>query len=305
MRAIGADGGEAAGRGRGQGLLAGVVLPRFLRRPARSLERLAARPVPRRVGVSGLVALFATTAIAGTLIGGHGVTVVSALSAWSGLAIEEVVITGQSEASELDVLDRLAIGAHPSLLTFDVKGARARIEALPWVEQATLTKLYPDAISVEIGERVPFAIWRHDDRTSLVDHAGAVIVDGVAARYAALPLVVGPGAAERAGEFTNMIGAFPDIAWRVRAGAWVSDRRWTLVLDNDMVLILPRNDPAGALDRISRLDAETGLLSREIAAVDLRMDDRLILRLTDDGLAARNALLKARATAAKRTGTNT
>jgi cell division protein FtsQ len=152
---------------------------------------------------------------------------------------------------------------------------------------------------------VPFAIWQDDDRTSLVDRTGAVIADGVVSRYAGLPLVVGSGAAERAAEFTNMIGAFPDIAWRVRAGAWVSDRRWTVVLDNDVVIMLPQDDPAGALDRVSRLDAQTGLLSRAIAAVDLRMGDRLVVRLTDDGLAARNGLLKARTTAGGRARTNT
>jgi len=305
VRSLGADGGEAAGQGRGQGLLAGVVLPRFLRRPTRVLERLAARLPPRRAGTIGLVALFATTAVAGTLIGGHGITVVSAVTAWSGLAIDRVVITGQSETSEVDVLDRLAIGEDPSLLTFDVDAARARVEALAWVETATLTKRYPDTLTVAIRERVPFAIWQHDGRTSLVDRAGAVIVDAVGARYANLTLVVGQGAAARAAEFANLIGAFPDIAGRVRAGAWVSDRRWTVVLDNDVALMLPQDDPAGALHTISQLDAEAALLSREIAAVDLRSDNRLIVRLTDAGLAARKALLKARAATARRAGTNT
>ena len=51
------------------------------------------------------------------------------------------------------MLDRLAIGTYPSLVTFDVDAARARVEALPWVDQATLRKLYPDTLEVAIAER--------------------------------------------------------------------------------------------------------------------------------------------------------
>jgi cell division protein FtsQ len=305
LRSLDADDDQTSARRRaaGRGALRGLVLPRLLRRPARALERLLQRRIAARFGTIGLAALFVATAVGGTLIGGHGMAMVSAVTAWSGLGIDRVVITGQSETSEIDILDRLAIADAPSLLTFDVDAARARVQTLPWIDDITLTKLYPDELAVAVSERVPFAIWQHGEQMSLVDRSGKVIVDAVGERYASLPHVVGPGAAERAGEFTNLIGAFPDIAWRVRAGALVSERRWTIVLNNDMALMLPEDDPAGALLRISQLDAEHALLSREIAAVDLRAGDRMVLRLSDAGIAARTALLKERAAAVNRTGT--
>jgi cell division protein FtsQ len=277
----------------GVGVLRGIVLPRFLRRPVRVLGKLDWR-VPRHFGIKGLIGLFLATAIAGVIIGGHGMAVISAVTAWLGLAIDEVKITGQSETSEVDVLERLQMGPLPSLLTFDVEAAKARVERLPWVRQATLKKLYPHRLEVAVSERVAFAIWQHGDEVSLVDDMGTVITDRIDGRYASLPFVVGAGAGQRAGEFTNLVGAFPAIAEHVHAGVLISERRWTIVLDNGTELLLPEQDPAAALQKIAELDGDDALLSREIAAVDLRMGDRVVVRLDEAGLAARKAMLKAR-----------
>jgi len=277
----------------GTGMLSGIVLPRFLRRPARVLEKLAPR-LPRHLGVKGSILLFLATAVAGVAIGGHAVTMISAVTAWSGLAIDEIKITGQSKTSEVDVLDRLQLGSLPSLFTFDAEAAKARVETLPWVRDATLKKLYPDTLEVVISERVPFALWQNGAAIAMVDEAGRVLGDQVDERYADLPLVVGPGAGERAGEFIGMVAAFPAIAERVHAGVLIAGRRWTVVLDDGVELMLPEYDPAAALRTIADLDAEKGLLSRHISAVDVRMGDRVIVRLDEDGVIARKAMLRGR-----------
>jgi cell division protein FtsQ len=281
-----------------------IVLPRFLRRAARAIEKRNWR-LPHHTGIKGLILLFVGTAAAGTVVGGHGMTLVSAITAWSGLAIEEVRITGQSEASEVEILDRLAIGPFPSLLTLDVEAAKARVEELPWVEQATLIKLYPGTLEVAITEREPYAIWQHGRVASLIDESGRVLADDVGERYMTLPFVAGRGAAERAKEFTDLVDAFPTIAPMVRAGLLVSERRWTLVLDNGIEILLPQDEPAAALAEVVRADADDALLAREVAAIDLRFHDRMIVRLTEAGVTARLTMLKERAEAAKAARTNT
>jgi cell division protein FtsQ len=210
-------------------------------------------------------------------------TVASAVTAAAGFRIENVKITGQSQTSEVDVLGALDIGTYPSLLTLDIEAAKARIEALPWVRQATLVKLFPDSLDIAIAERDPFALWQHDGLTSLVDRSGRVIAETSDERYAALPRVVGAGAAERVGEYTALLQAVPAIAKRARAGVLVSERRWNVVLDNGIEVMLPPDGAEAALERVAALDASRQLLSREVAAVDVRDSDRLVLRLTEAG----------------------
>ncbi len=293
-----------AAPGRAAALARLGVLPRFLRRPARALQRRQWR-LPSRFGLKAFLAFAVATVIAGGLTGGRALSVVSAVSAWSGLAIAEVKITGQSETSEVAVLDRLDIKQDPSLLTYDVDAARARIELLPWVDHATLKKLFPNTLEVAIVERVPFAIWQHGSALSLIDGAGKVITDAIDERYARLPFVVGPGAAERARAFVEMIDGQPDIADKVRAGVLISGERWNVVLDSGIEVMLPADKPAAALATVATLDAQKKLLSREITTVDMRLPDQMIVRLDEQGLADRKTMLKERDKLARRQRTNT
>ena len=103
-----------------------VVLPRFLRRPVRVLSRME-WAVPKRAGLKLTVALFTLTGATGMVIGGHTLAVASAVTAWCGLDIDRVEITGQSETSEVEVLNQLALGDYPSIVTLDVTAARTRI----------------------------------------------------------------------------------------------------------------------------------------------------------------------------------
>lgn len=270
-----------------------LVLPRILRRPARILARID-WSLPRHIGIASMVALFLTTAVAGVLIGGHGLTVASAVTVWSGLDIQEIEISGQSDASESEILDRLAIGPIPSLLTFDLESARERVEKLGWVASATLTKLYPNTLRVAIIEQAPFGIWQNDGALYLIDKAGSIIAEGLRDHFRDLPYVVGPGAAERISEFVALVSAEPAIGDRVRAGVLVSQNRWTIILNNGIELLLPPEQPEIAMRTIAALDSEKQLLSREIVAVDLRFDRKAILRLTEAGISAREKLLKDR-----------
>lgn len=279
-----------------------LVLPRFLRKPARAFLRKDWK-LPRAVGLKSLAALFLTTALAGMLIGGHSMTVVSAVTSWSGLGIDEVEITGQSETSEVDVLNALGIGAFPSLVTFDVDAARAGVEALPWVEEASIKKLYPDTLQIAVVERTPFAMWQHDGKVSLIDRDGRVITDAVSDRYAKLPFVVGPGAERRVDEFVELVAGVPEL--KIHAGVLISNRRWNVVLSGGIELLLPEGDPAEALVAAAALDSDSGLLSRDIAAVDLRLPNRLVVRLTETGTSSWQKTLKEREKLAKKGGANT
>jgi cell division protein FtsQ len=262
------------------------------------LERIDWRP-PRHAGTASAAFLFLMTLTAGVFAGGHATTVVSAVTAWSGLAIEEIRITGQSRTAELDILRRLEIGTFPSLVTFDLDAAKGRLETLPWVAEAALRKLYPSDLNVVIRERRPFAVWQDGGTLWLIDETGHPITDAVDARYARLPMVVGKGAAARIGEFVALTVGAPAIAARTRAGVLVGERRWTLVLDSGVAVMLPEQDARAALAAVARLDAEHGLLSRAIAAVDLRDPGRVVVRLDAAGAAARTAQQKGGALAIK------
>ena len=60
------------------------------------------------------------------------------------------------------------------------------------------------------------------------------------------------------------------------------------------ISLMKRNNTGKALDTLVQLDRDNKLLSRDIAVVDLRLPDRVTVRLSDEAAAARIEALKAK-----------
>lgn len=283
------------------GQAAGFVLPRWLRRPARLLTRLGQGefvPPPLAATMASAV-LFAATGIYGAHVGGHMPAFVQGVTARTGFAVDQVRINGHRETSEIDILERLELDGWTSLIGFNADEARSRIAGLPWVEAASVRKIYPDAIEIRITERQPFAIWQHGSELSLVEANGRVIVPFSGSRHAALPLVIGYGAAEGAATFVAKVRQHPEIAARVKGYIRVAERRWDLRLENGVTVKLPEAGEDAALAMLTEMDKANAILSRDIAAVDMRLGDRLVIQLTPEAAERRIAELEGKAKTVK------
>jgi cell division protein FtsQ len=102
-----------------------------------------------------------------------------------------------------------------------------------------------------------------------------------------LPLVVGSGAQHRAKELIAALHAHPAIRDLVWASVLVGERRWNLRLKNGIEVRLAEGDVGPALDRVAKLAREKNLLTRDITIVDLRIADRVSVRLSERAVAAR------------------
>lgn len=293
---------SGSGRLRGARGAAGVVapareafvLPKLLRKPARFLHRVMAGDIAApRYAASILSAVYLGAAgLYGMVLGGHTDAVVQAITARSGFAIEDVRMAGNKETSEIDVLEKLQLDGWTSLIGFDAEAARQRIAELPWVERVSVRKIYPDAVEISIAEKKPLAIWQHGRELSLIDRNGKIIVAFNHDRYATLPFFIGAGANERASEFTQRMAKTPELSSRIRAFIRVADRRWDLKLENGVTVRLPEFGEDAAIAEVVALDAEHGLLSRDLAAVDMRLEDRVVVKLTPEAVTRREAALK-------------
>jgi cell division protein FtsQ len=118
--------------------------------------------------------------------------------------------------------------------------------------------------------------------------------------FASLPLVVGKGAERRAADLLALLARYPVIARQLQASVLVAERRWDLYLKDKIVVSLPEVEPELALVRLVDLDRDKRLFSKDIAAIDLRLTDRVAVRLSDRAALAREAALKAAEKAAKK-----
>ena len=263
---------------------------------ARLLRRLRFDRLPRRAGVYASLAFLGMWVSYGVVLGGHGSAVGSAatagvgyVAAQAGFGIEQVRISGHKETGESEILAALDFGPASSLVTLDPYNAQRRLERIDWVKSATVKKLFPGTIEIEIREREPLALWQIGGIVSLIDHSGSTIGLLRHRRHARLPMVVGYGANRAAGELLDLIAEHPRIAGRVRAAVRVAERRWNLRLDNGIEVRLPEADPGAALAELVQIDTESGLLARDILMVDMRFADRLVVRLSESAMERRNS----------------
>src|SRR5690606_6967422 len=85
-------------------------------------------------------------------------------------------------------------------------------------------------------------------------------------------------------EALSLFRAVPDLRPRLRAFVRVGQRRWDVVLDRDLRIMLPERGAEAALARVMALHYGEELLDRDLAAIDMRLGARPTLRLTPDAL---------------------
>lgn len=262
--------------------------------------------LPRGAGLAATAFLILISGGYGAVRGDHvssivdwGKDVRDRMAEAAGFGISSVSLSGLKQVTSDEVFAAAGINGHASLLFFDVDQARARLKANPWIVDATVQKLFPNRLEIRIEERDAFALWQTQGKVTVIAADGTVVAPVADARLAALPFVVGRGADTRARSFLSVLDRYPEIRDQVRASILVAERRWNLRLKNGIDVRLPEADVEQALGTLASLDREKKLLTRDITAVDLRLPDRVTVRLSDSVAQAREDALKDKKTKRK------
>lgn len=257
------------------------------------------RRVPRFLGTGLALGFFAAVAFTGLSQGGHLDDFYKAhgephhaVARLVGLGLERITISGIDQMREVEILAAAGITPRTSLAFLDVNEVRERLERVPLIKSASVRKLYPNELVVTLTEREPHAIWQRDGELFVVAADGTVIDLMQDERFADLPFVVGERANAHTKDYLALLEAAGPLKNRVRAGTLVAGRRWTLKMDNGMDVRLPEIGTFQALARLVKLEREQKILEKDVLAIDLRMPDRVVVRLTEEAAAARMDSLK-------------
>ncbi|HEY8697165.1 MAG TPA: FtsQ-type POTRA domain-containing protein [Rhizomicrobium sp.] len=253
---------------------------KFRNDPISRLLRAAKRQLSFRRPVLLLaLLLLIVTAIAGLVAGGYpgravkfadGAVNASAVNA--GFGVSAVHLSGNRHTSPHDILNALGIAPGQSIFTADIQAGREKLSRLPWIADINVTRRYPDALFIDIVEKLPFGLWQSDHGLFVVDRSGAPIVATQRSEFPKLPLFIGE-APEGASDLVEAIGDHRAVAARVEAMQRVSGRRWNLILDDGVLVKLPENGWTKELSILEALIVEKGILERDVTEIDLRSRD--------------------------------
>ena len=201
-----------------------------------------------------------------------------ALSSDLGFKVDEIFVIGRRETAQKDLLAAVRLARGAPILAFDLQAARKRIEALPWIKTASVERMLPDTVLLNIEERQPLALWQHKGAFALIDSDGEVILKTGLERFSDLIVVVGRDAPGQAAELLKTLAAEPELMDQVKAAVRIGGRRWNLRLKNDIDVRLPEEDTAKAWARLAEYEKTHRVLERDVQILDLRIPDRLIVR---------------------------
>jgi cell division protein FtsQ len=88
---------------------------------------------------------------------------------------EQIELTGNHVVSREAVLQQFVHDRNLSVLRISLDGRRSQIEQLPWVESASVQRILPNRIRVQLTERTPIAFARTGNELALIDAHGVIL----------------------------------------------------------------------------------------------------------------------------------
>lgn len=160
----------------------------------------------------------------------------------------------------------------------DIDAVKQRVEQLPWVAQASVRRIWPDTLGIEVVEQKPLARWAGG---GLVNEAGRIFRPLVSSYPSQLPLFSGPeDMLERMKELYRQNNALlVSIGLSIRELQINSRRALSLHLNNSIELMLGRSQTQMRLQRfIAVYKKLLGAHNAEIARVDLRYSNGMAVQ---------------------------
>lgn len=207
-----------------------------------------------------------------------GIPLIDRVARATGFGIDEVVLTGHRNTSDQDIYEALDLDRTLSLASFKTESVRRRLERLPWIAAAEMTRIWPGRLEVRVVERRPFAVWRQGEALSLVDETGRVLTAIHRATDFALPRISGEAAPQEAKALMLALQRFPAILREVAEADRVGQRRWSLHLKRGGSLELPPDGELSALALIESRPELAALVTQGDYVIDVRIAGRTAIR---------------------------
>jgi cell division protein FtsQ len=205
---------------------------------------------------------------------GIGVVAVAALEAWiflAGIQVERIVVKGELAHTRTEAVQDIV---QPSLsggfLGTDLGLVRARLEALPWIYEAHVRRVWPNALEIHVAEQLPIARW---GERAFLNHEGQVFRPSEGEAWQSLPLLTGPEntAGALMATYLRLVDLLKPMGLRVAQLAMDDRGEIEAVLAGGQRLMIGGDEFLERMQRFTRLyRAELGARMANVERIDLR-----------------------------------
>ena len=194
--------------------------------------------------------------------------------------IKVASIDGSSDELANEIREILPLDFPVSYFDLDIKYLHKVVNEIPAVASAAIKISAGGVLQINVAEKSPAFIWRKDNVMSVIDETGSFIrIANSRVDYPKLPLVVGEAADLAVSEISSLMQANEYFKDHVRAFIRVGERRWDLILENNVRIMLPQREFLAAFDRLMLMNEAGQLLSGRLSNIDMRLVVRPTVRV--------------------------
>ena len=200
-----------------------------------------------------------------------------------GLTLDDIVVSGRNRTTKTEIFKAAGVNRGDNMLKLDVYNIRQKIEQLPWVKYAEVSRgFFPNVLNIRLEEKTVVAIWQLNEVFYPIDEEGKII-DADFRAQEPVWLIVGAKAPDNLAKLWKVIKD-SDKAFRARikVANFISSRRWNLIFDDintGITVKLPEENIAEAWKKLLNLNETKGILKRKLTIIDLRLPHKVVVKL--------------------------
>jgi cell division protein FtsQ len=109
---------------------------------------------------------------------------------------DNLEVSGVANVPRAQVLELFANDIGHNVFSVPLEERKRQLEEIPWVESATVMRLLPNRVKVEVRERTPVAFVQIGSKISLIDSNGVIVELPAGRKKYSFPVIAGMGDAE-------------------------------------------------------------------------------------------------------------
>lgn len=189
--------------------------------------------------------------------------------------VRSISISADQNDKDLTALATAAAVAPGSrAFSADLNQINARIAAVPGVQKSAVRRKPDGNLSVKVKLYRAVALWTDGQNYFPLSADGTIVQRPVSERHVGTVLFQGP-LPQDISEITkvahNMIGDLDYLEW-------IEGRRWNLITNGGITIMLPENNPGDAIGSLMLLNKNHQILSKDIKIIDMRDTARILVK---------------------------
>ncbi len=189
--------------------------------------------------------------------------------------IHNISITADSRDTDLAAVQTVAaagLGAKTNSLNID--SLNRRIADVPIVQDASTRRLPNGTLRVRVKLHHAVAQWTDGVAFYPLASDGTIVQTPNDTRDASAIVFRGtlPNDVAEITSAAQTLGSYIDYL------EWIENRRWNIVTTGGITVMLPENDPVGAIRSLNSLNEKQNILAKDINTIDMRDASRILVK---------------------------